>query len=174
MAVSAPGLRLFGSLPLAFTRRSATRRGGRRASAASLSLTSMIDFLVVMVVFLLTTFSPSAEGSANVGAFNVQDLMDAPTVVVRGREVFLDGRLVDTTAHVDSAGRVERMEGLGRALQAKAATWKDLNPGKPAPGAVVLQLDKDTPALTTKSVFLTATRAGFPAVSFMVQKAGAR
>ena len=169
MAIHAPRSRLFQSISLGFVTRGIAR--SRRSTAASLSLTSMIDFLVVMVVFLLTTFSPAARGHVNVEAVNVTDLLDAPTVAVEGNQVFLDGRSVDTTTSLEGRGRVEVLSWLEAALKAQRATWKQLNPGKPAPGAVVLQLDKDTRALTTKSVFLTAARAGYPNVSFLVQKA---
>ena len=53
-------------------------------------------------------------------------------------------------------------------LSAKRALWKQLHPGDTFPGAVVLQVDQDTPAIVVKSVFQTAALAGYPSVSFMV------
>jgi hypothetical protein len=35
---------------------------------------------------------------------------------------------------------------------------------------VVLQIEHDVPAVVVKSVFQTAVAAGYPSVSFMVQK----
>ena len=54
---------------------------------AGLSLTSMIDFLVVTVVFLLMTFSASGETPVAKGlnlpkAENTLDMIDAPIVAV--------------------------------------------------------------------------------------------
>jgi biopolymer transport protein ExbD len=147
-------------------------RGGRRATNASLSLTSMIDFLIVVVVFLLMTFSASAQnaGALDVpAAANASDLVDAPIVSVAGGQVILDGVVVGNTHEIEEAPNLRVLEGLRDALKRKRETWKELHPNRQAPGAVVLQIDQDAPARVVKSVFLTVTRADFPNVSFMVR-----
>jgi len=60
MAIQAPTRRLMHHVGLEFVAKKVSG-GGKRATSASLSLTSMIDFLVVTVVFLLMTFSASGE-----------------------------------------------------------------------------------------------------------------
>ena len=60
MTVQQPGRRLMFGVPLKFVQKRVSG-GSHRATNASLSLTSMIDFLVVTVVFLLMTFSASGE-----------------------------------------------------------------------------------------------------------------
>ena len=77
-------------VPLAFVRKKATG-GGRRSPNANLSLTSMIDFLIVVVVFLLMTFSASGEVPPNKGltlpqAENTIDMIDAPMVAINGSQ----------------------------------------------------------------------------------------
>ena len=60
MPVHTPGPRLMHAINLKFVQKKVSGGGGRSVNA-ELSLVSMIDFLVVTVVFLLMTFSASAE-----------------------------------------------------------------------------------------------------------------
>ena len=64
-----------------------------------------------------------------------------------------------------------RIDELFNALRAMKDDWKKLNPSaKEFPGVVILQVDKEVPAVVVKSVFQTAASAGYPNVSFMVGK----
>ena len=58
MAIRRPGARLLRSVPFAFVR---ARDGGRKAVDATIAMVPFIDFLVVLVVFLLTFFTASGE-----------------------------------------------------------------------------------------------------------------
>ena len=60
MAIHEPGRRLMHFVPLKFVQKRVSGGGGRSVAAA-LNLTSMIDFLFMVVVFLLMTFSASGE-----------------------------------------------------------------------------------------------------------------
>ena len=60
MSIHEPGRRLMHFVPLKFVQKRVSGGGGR-ALSASLNLTSMIDFLVVTVVFLLISFNASGE-----------------------------------------------------------------------------------------------------------------
>src|SRR5262245_20114918 len=115
MAIQRPGLR-----PREGTRSPTNPR--RRPSAVSLSMTSMIDVLVVLTVFLLITFNASPECPTNnrnvPSAKNVYDVIDAPIVDVRPAGMFLDGTKVSSS------------EELVTKLKARRAFWKQLNPGK--------------------------------------------
>src|ERR1017187_243233 len=95
MPISEPRRRLMRQVGLEFVRKK-VEGGGHRSTNASLSLTSMIDFLVVTVVFLLMTFSASGETPVAKGlnmpkAENTLDMMDAPIVVVVGSQILVDG-----------------------------------------------------------------------------------
>ena len=142
---------------------------------SSLSLTSMIDFLVVTVVFLLISFQPSESAAANginlPPAANVEDMIDAPMISVARSTILVDGTEVGNTRSIDERRRIETIDELSRALVAKRSTWKALHPDRSFPGAVVLQLDQDVSSAVVKSLFQTAARAGYPAISFMVQHA---
>ena len=141
---------------------------------SSLSLTSMIDFLVVTVVFLLISFRPGESAAANGNnlppAANVQDMIDAPMISVARSTILIDGTEVGNTRSLEEHRRIETIEELSRALVARRNTWKQLHPDRPFPGALVLQIDQDVASVVVKSVFQTAARAGYPAISFMVQR----
>ena len=162
------------ALPLEFVRKRACG-GASRPTNASLSLTSMIDFLVVTVVFLLTTFDASARCPADRHmalpyAEQGMELLDAPIVSVAGSQILVDGASAGGTRAIEDSKRLQRIDEMFAVLSAKRALWKQLHPGAAFPGAVVLQVDQDTPAIVVKSVFQTAALAGYPSVSFMVNR----
>jgi biopolymer transport protein ExbD len=172
MPVHEPGRRLMHQVPLEFVRKKVLGHGARGINA-NLSLTSMIDFLVVTVVFLLMTFSASGEVPVSKGiqlpkAENTIDMIDAPMVAVNGSEVLVDGSAAGNTRAIEEGKRMQRIDELFNILKAKREVWKQLHPGKDFPGVVVLQVDQDVQAVVVKSVFQTAAFAGFPNVSFMV------
>ncbi|MBK6461850.1 MAG: biopolymer transporter ExbD [Myxococcales bacterium] len=159
-------------IPLKFVQHKVTG-GGKRSIAAALSLTSMIDFLVVTVVFLLMTFSASGETTVAKGvtlpkAENTLDMIDAPLVAIAGSQILVDGNLAGNTRAIEDSKRLQRIDELFNVLKGKRELWKQLHPNKEFPGVVVLQIDQDVPAIVVKSVFQTAAFSGYPNVSFMV------
>lgn len=172
MPVEEPGKRLMHHIALKFVRDKAAGHG-RRSSNASLSLTSMIDFLIVVVVFLLMTFSASGETAMAKGvhlpeAANAIDMIDAPMVSINGSQILVDGAPAGNTRAIEDSKRLQRVDELFNMLKGKRELWKTLHPQKDFPGVVVLQVDQDVQAVVVKSVFQTAAFAGFPNVSFMV------
>src|SRR4051794_23553847 len=172
MTIAQPGRRLMHAVPLKFVQKRVLG-GGSRGITASLSLTSMIDFLVVTVVFLLISFSASGETTTAKGvhlpdAENTLDMIDAPMVAIAGNQILVDGTVAGNTLAVTESKRLQRIDELFNVLKSKREVWKQLHPGKDFPGVVVLQIDQDVPAIVVKSVFQTAAFAGFPNVSFMV------
>jgi biopolymer transport protein ExbD len=172
MPVQEPGRRLMHHIGLKFVVKRVAGGGGRSVNAG-LSLTSMIDFLVVTVVFLLMTFSasgevPQARGVNLPKAENTIDMIDAPLVAVTGSQVLVDGTPAGNTRAIEDSKRVQRIDELFNLLKAKRELWKTTHPGKDFPGVVVLQIDQNVQAVVVKSVFQTSAFAGFPNVSFMV------
>ncbi|MBL9028763.1 MAG: biopolymer transporter ExbD [Myxococcales bacterium] len=150
---------------------------GSRNPNANLNLTAYIDFLLVCVVFLLTTFNASGQLHVDENikippAENAEDVLDAPMVSVNTNQVFVDGQLAGSTRAIEELGRMQKVEELFNMLKTRRETWKQLQPDKPFPGVVILQIDENVPAIVVKSVFQTAAYAGYPNVSFMVQKIG--
>lgn len=170
--IKKPGRRLLHDAPLEMVRKRA--RGGRsRTVNAALNLTSFIDFLIVVVVFLLMSFSASGEVPVDPStklphAQNTTDMTNAPMVSVTGTQVLVDGIAVGSIRPIVEAGRLTRVDGLHDVLRKKRDFWLQLNPNQKFPGVVVLQVDRRVPALVVKSVFRTAAESGYPHVSFMV------
>jgi biopolymer transport protein ExbD len=171
--IHAPGKRLIAAVPLRFVRDRAAGKG-RRSVSAAINIVSFLDVMLVTVLFLLSA-SPVASAAPGPelrvpGAVNVEDLVDAPVVVVGRGTILLDGVAAGSARAVAESGRIARIDELGRALEAKRAFWLSVQPRRPFPGACVLMIDQDVPAVVVKSVFMTAARAGYPDVSFMVKK----
>lgn len=172
MPIHNPGRRLMHQVQLKFVQKKVMGFGARNTNA-NLSLTSMIDFLVVTVVFLLMTFSASGETPTNRGvtlpkAENTLDMIDAPIVAITGSQILVDGAPAGNTRAIEDSKRLQRIDELFNILKNKREVWKQLHPGKDFPGVVVLQIDQNVQAVVVKSVFQTAAFAGFPNVSFMV------
>jgi biopolymer transport protein ExbD len=172
-AIHAPRPRLLTSAKLRFVRERAGGKG-RRGVSASINMASFLDVMIVTVLFLLNSFSASAgcpERTSQVpSAVNVDPRIEAPMVAVGRGTILVDGVAAGSTRAVVEGGRMVRLDELGHLLSQKRALWKSVQPNRPFPGVVVLQIDHDVPAVVVKSVFQTAVTAGYPSVSFMVQK----
>ena len=128
MSVHAPGRVVLGGIPRAARLglgralaralpSSAPQGGARRSITAGLSMTSMIDVLVVMTVFLLLTFSASDHShtrdlSGVPTALNITELVDQPPCVVADR---VGGNAHGHTEQLGETGadRGERELGVG-------------------------------------------------------------
>ena len=157
---------------------SAPLGAGRRKVIASISMTSMIDVLVVMTVFLLLTFQSSEQcGMTDLSkvpvADNVMDAIDAPMVHVGASgDVLLNGSLVTTRAELEAShGRVARLDGLFNSLRQQYELKKQLRPDALPNEHVLLAIEGDVPAYVVKSIVLTASRSGYPSIDFMVHAA---
>src|SRR5208283_806425 len=155
MPINEPGRRLMRHVGLEFVAKKVAG-GGHRSTNASLSLTSMIDFLVVTVVFLLMTFSASGETPIAQGlnlpkAENTMDMVDAPMVAIAGSQVLVDGSPAGNTRAIEDSKRVQRVEELFSVLKSKRELWKQTHPGpRDFPGVVILQVDQDITAVVVK------------------------
>jgi biopolymer transport protein ExbD len=172
--IHAPGRRLLQHVKLKFVWNKIAGHGGRSPNAA-LNLVSFIDFLVVTVIFLLSSFSASGEITIDKNvhlpkAENAEDVIDAPMVAVNGNQILVDGQQAGSTRAVEELGRLQKIDELFNMLKQKRELWKQVQPNKPFPGVCILQIDQAVPALVVKSVFQTAAFAGYPNVSFMVRK----
>jgi biopolymer transport protein ExbD len=174
--IHVPGPRLVRSAKLRFVRERAFGKG-RRSVTASINMASFLDVMIVTVLFLLNGFSASAHCPGPKlhvpSAANVDPMFEAPMVSVGPGQILIDGAAAGSTRAVTESGQLTRLDDLAHLLAQKRALWKSVQPNKPFPGAVVLQIDREVPAIVVKSVFQTAVQAGYPNVSFMVQKISA-
>ncbi|MFW6050598.1 MAG: ExbD/TolR family protein [Myxococcota bacterium] len=175
MPVHQPGRVLLHHVPLKFVR-DRVAGGGRKGVDTSIALVPFIDFLVVLVVFLLMSFSASGELLAQKptitmpAAANAVDLEPQPIIAVDNRVVTLDGRRMADTQSLLQSAEVERIEQLVQDLETVRRNWSVLHPTEPFPGSVILQADQEIDFRVVKKIMFSAAQAGYANVSFAVNK----
>ena len=174
MAIAQPGPELLHGVPLSFVRRRVTG-GARKTTNADIPLVPFIDFLITLVVFLLSSFSASGElPSALVAlptATNATDLELAPVVAIDARVITLDGRRMADTHTIGEASGATRIDALVRDLETLRANWSILHPHEAFPGTIVVQADRATDMRIVRAVMFSAAQAGYADISFAVGRA---
>lgn len=174
--IEVPGPKLAKGVPLKFVQKGA---GGRKTGYAELNLTSMVDMLTILVVFLLQTFSASGEllvVSKNIvlpEASNYKDLERAPVIGVAKDSVTLDGRPVADAAELNKENTVDwKITDLHDQLVTLKNNYKLLhqNPGDEFNGMVIMQADKGVDFKVIKKVMYTCAVAGYTNVNFAVNQ----
>jgi len=66
-------------------------------------------------------------------------------------------------------GRMRKLEELFAALRKTLETWKQGNPGRDAPGRILLRLHRRTSMVAFKSVYQTVAFAGYPDIGMVVE-----
>jgi biopolymer transport protein ExbD len=177
MPINQPGRVLLRHIPLDFVAKKVSGHGNK-AVDVSIPLVPFIDFLIVLVVFLLISFSASGEllaQKANLKmpkAANVGDLEIAPVIAIDPVVVTLDGRRMADTATLASDPKVERIEQLIQDLETLKRNWSILHPQEPFPGQVVMQADVSIDYRVIKKLMFSTAQAGYANVSFAVNRTG--
>jgi len=177
MAIHKPGKVLLTKVPLKFVRTKVTGHG-KKAVDHEIPLIPFIDFLVTLVVFLLTSFSASGELLAQQpnlkmpDAKNVVDLEIKPVIAINPDVITLDGRRMADTRTLAQEARVERMEQLIQDLETLKRNWSILHPTDPFEGTVILQADKSIDFRVIKKVMFSCAQAGYANISFAVNRVG--
>ena len=175
MPVDKPGRVLLRHVPLQFVSKKVTGHG-RKSSNTEIPLIPFIDFLIVLVVFLLISFSASGELLAQKPnltmpkASNVVNIEVAPVIAVDPIVVTLDGRRMADTASLAADPKVERIEQLIQDLETLKRNWSILHPQEPFPGQVILQADVSIDFRVIKKLMFSASQAGYANVSFAVNR----
>jgi biopolymer transport protein ExbD len=177
MAIHKPGRVLLHHIPLKFVRKKVSG-GGRKAMDHEIPLVPFIDFLITLVVFLLTSFSASGELLAQQpnlkmpDAKHVVDLEIHPIIAINPDVITLDGRRMADTRTLAADARVERQEGLIQDLETLKRNWSILHPSEPFAGTVILQADKSIDFRVIKKVMFSCAQAGYANISFAVNRVG--
>lgn len=177
MAIHKPGKVLLTQVPLKFVRKKVSG-GGKKSVDHEIPLVPFIDFLVTLVVFLLTSFSASGELLAQQpnlkmpDAKNVVDLEVFPVIAINPDVITLDGRRIADTRTLEADARVERMEQLIQELETLKHNWTILHPSEPFPGTVILQADKNIDFRVIKKVMFSCAQAAYANISFAVNRVG--
>ncbi len=186
MAIHAPGKVLLHHIPLKFVG-GKHAHGGKKSPNADLNLTSMIDFLTVVVIFLLMSFAASGEiatiqsGLQLPDAANTRTLERAPIIAVTRDVITLDvggsgRRIADVPSLMRESGAAGdwRIENLVQDLETLKRNWSMIHPREPFPAAVVLQADKSIDFRVLKKIMYSCAQAGYANISFLVNKTVAR
>jgi biopolymer transport protein ExbD len=177
MTVHQPGRRLLHEIPLKFVH-DRVAGGGRKAVDVSIALIPFIDFLIVLVLFLLMSFSASGELLAQQptitlpDATHATDLEVAPVIAIDARVVTLDGRRMADSQSLAQSAELERIEQLVQDLETLKRNWSVLHPTKPFEGAIIMQADRGVDFRVVKKVMFSAAQAGYANVSFAVNMLG--
>jgi biopolymer transport protein ExbD len=175
MSIRRPGKVLLRAVPLKFVSKKVTGHGGKSLNQ-EIPLVPFIDFLIVLVVFLLISFSASGELLAQKpnlkmpDATNTATLEIAPVISVDATVVTLDGRRMADTQTLGADAKVERIEPLIQDLETLKRNWSILHPQEPFPGQVVMQADIAIDFRVIKKLMFSAAQAGYGNVSFAVNR----
>jgi len=175
MPVHMPSRVLLKNVPFEFVAKKVSGHGGKSVDA-SIPLVPFIDFLIVLVVFLLISFSASGELLAQKPnltmpkAGNVVNLDIAPVIAIDPIVVTLDGRRMADTATLAADPKVERIEQMIQDLETLKRNWSILHPQEPFPGQVVMQADVSIDYRVIKKIMFSASQAGYANVSFAVNR----
>ncbi|QQR91566.1 MAG: biopolymer transporter ExbD [Myxococcales bacterium] len=179
MPIQKPGRVLLHNIPLKFVH-DRVAGGGRKAVDSSIALVPFIDFLIVLVVFLLISFSATGELLAQQpnlqmpSGTNVIDLEIAPIIAINPQVVTLDAgdgaRRIADTSTLAASPEAERIEPLIEDLQTAKRNWSILHPSDEFPGTVILQADKSIDFRVIKKIMYSTAQAGYANVSFAVNR----
>ena len=172
--IKKPGPRLRKFIPLKFA---GIDHHGSKNLYAELNLTSMVDMLTILVVFLLQTFSASGElltVQKNITlpeATNYKDLEQAPIIAVSKDAVTLDGRMVADASVLNQENTADwKIVELHDTLVTLKNNYKLLHPSDEWKGIVIVQADKGVDFKVIKKVMYSCAMAGYQNVNFAVQQ----
>jgi biopolymer transport protein ExbD len=147
----------------------------KRALAQSLNLTSMVDFMSVIVIFLLMNFSASGDAmftqpdirlpQASVG----EEIERVPVVTVSVNGITLEGNPVADSQTVMLGEGGSGLERLEQELLAEKEAFKAVRPGEPFDGKIIIAADEHVPYKLVRRVFNVAAKAAYVRVNYVVR-----
>jgi biopolymer transport protein ExbD len=175
MAIKRPEPELLRHIPLKFVRERVSGHA-RKAVDHQIPLIPFIDFLIVLVIFLLMSFSASGELIAQQPTITMPDAKNterieiSPIIAVDERVITLDGTRVADTQTQGQSAQVDRIEPLIQGLEAEKRKWETIHPSEPFAGQVIVQADRNIDFRVVKKVMFSAASAGYGNVSFAVNQ----
>jgi biopolymer transport protein ExbD len=175
MAIKRPEPELLRHIPLKFVRERVSGHA-RKSVDHQIPLIPFIDFLIVLVIFLLMSFSASGELVAQQptiempAAKNTEQIEISPIIAVDERVITLDGTRVADTQTQGQSAQVDRIEPLISGLEAEKRKWETIHPSETFAGQVIVQADRNIDFRVVKKVMFSAAAAGYGNVSFAVNQ----
>lgn len=177
MSVHKPEKVLLHHIPLKFVS-SRVHGGGKKASNHEIPLVPFIDFLIVLIVFLLSTMGQQVVTQAQDASLKLPDgvnttaLEEAPIIAINAQVVLLDGRRMADVNSLASSATVERIEQMVQDLETLKRNWTILHPRKPFGGNIVVMADRNVDYRVIKKVMFSAAQAGYANINFAVNQKG--
>ncbi|MBT9555340.1 MAG: biopolymer transporter ExbD [Myxococcales bacterium] len=146
-----------------------------RSLYASLNLTAMVDFMSVIVIFLLMNFSASGE------VLFVQtdivippgtleaSIVRAPVIGISNESMTVEGTEVEKTQRVISAGATYKLEGLEQAMAEQKATFKLTHPNEQFDGKAIIQAHEGVPFKAVRRAVEAAAEVGYTKLMFVTR-----
>jgi biopolymer transport protein ExbD len=164
------------SVKLKVMKKHLEKKAGRSLDV-SLNLTPMIDMFVVLVIFLLMTFSTSGEilfiqkEIELPSASQTDELEQAPVIIIGGGQVVIEGI---TVGRMDDIAEDENFEiaDLSERLHNLKKAFQQLHPNETFAGKIIIQGDKGTSFRVLKKVMFTCTSVGYTNINFAVLPTG--
>lgn len=176
MAVHKPDKVLLHHVPLKFV---SDRVGGhgKKSVNQELPLIPFIDFLIVLTVFLLSSFGSKAINMSQQNmklpeGANTEELEQAPVLSISTSKILLDGHPMADYESLKESAQVDRIEALVQALENLKKNWPMTHPGEDFPGTLILQADRKVDFRVVKKVMFSAAQAGYANINFAVNKKG--
>ena len=147
---------------------------GKHSGNAGIMLTSLIDVMTILVIFLLMNFSANGEVlymSKDIklpDAYHGAQLERAPVISVSGEAVTFDGRMLLQTADLEK-GDVLNVPELEDALRDEKRRYEQIHandPDHPFKGLVNVQADRHIPFKVIKRVMFACNQSGFGNINF--------
>jgi biopolymer transport protein ExbD len=173
--VHKPAKVLLTKVPLKFAAKK-VGGGGHKSANHEIPLIPFIDFLIVLVAFLLMSFSASGELLAQQpnlkmpDAYNTSSLEIAPVIAINPVVMTLDGRRMADTQTLAQKAEIERIEPMIQDLETLKRNWSILHPNDPFPGEVIIQADVNIDYRVIKKAMFSAAQAGYANISFAVNR----
>ncbi len=144
---------------------------------ASLNLTSMVDFMTVVVIFLLMQFSASGEILFMQKDIRLPDaasggeLERVPVVAISAESITFEGKIVTATSGmINPEGEI--VVELQPLLDQARNAWALVNPGKVFDHKIIIQADQDVAFKLVRKVMTTCLVGQYSNVMFATRRVG--
>lgn len=176
MPIQVPGKVLLRRIPLKFVT-DKVAGGGKKSVDQSLPLVPFIDFLIVLVVFLIMNFAATGDitpiaAITMPNAANTEELEISPIVTIDDRTVTLGGIRVADTQTLAQSAQMDPITPLVQSLDQMRRNWAVLHPNTEFPAAIVVQADVAVDYRVIKKVMFSAAQSGYSDISFAVNSIG--
>ncbi len=143
-----------------------------------LDITSLLDILVILLVFLLKSYNASDLKLDLIPNLMLPDSYarklgnDAIIIQInKKRDIYLDNKLIGTTFHTGSVIRVlqDKLNSIKKVREEEEAKVAELKEKKPPNRKINIVMDKDLPYSELQKIMHTSALSGFPEFKLIVK-----